>query len=217
MASRAAGVNSAPRALKGIPRRGHKAPILARMTPLRPHARRAALRRRGLQWITPLRSRSQRARARRPGRADRRGRVARSRRRGGGFAQPGAPLDFGKFRHWRPAGDGRGRRLPIVATFDAEASLRSRPMRRVLDPLALMGARPVRVSDGGRLPLALQGARDPMPRLPPTPVFFHPPRKRSHRVRLLRPWTTGQGQLGGWRRFPRPQCSVRANCQNAGT
>src|SRR5438132_8838543 len=74
-----------------------------------------------------------------------------------GFAQPRTPLDFGN--------SGTGCRLvmgavagcPIVATFDGDASLRSRPMRRVLDPLALMGARPVHVSDGGRLPLALAG------------------------------------------------------------
>ena len=52
---------------------------------------------------------------------------------------------------------------PITATFDGDASLRKRPMRRVLDPLDRMGARPVAVSDGGRLPLTLQGARDPMP------------------------------------------------------
>ena len=30
---------------------------------------------------------------------------------------------------------------PITAVFDGDASLRSRPMRRVLDPLELMGAR----------------------------------------------------------------------------
>ena len=33
---------------------------------------------------------------------------------------------------------------PITAVFDGDASLRSRPMRRVLDPLALMGAKVVR-------------------------------------------------------------------------
>jgi 3-phosphoshikimate 1-carboxyvinyltransferase len=88
-----------------------------------------------------------------------------------GFAQPEAPLDFGN--------SGTGCRLvmgavagcPIVATFDGDASLRSRPMRRVLDPLELMGAR---VSDskdgGGRLPLRLTGARDPLPILYKTPV-----------------------------------------------
>jgi 3-phosphoshikimate 1-carboxyvinyltransferase len=36
-------------------------------------------------------------------------------------------------------------------------------MRRILDPLEQMGARVVAAADGGRLPLTLQGARDPLP------------------------------------------------------
>jgi 3-phosphoshikimate 1-carboxyvinyltransferase len=87
-----------------------------------------------------------------------------------GFAQPDAPLDFGN--------SGTGCRLvmgavagcPIVATFDGDASLRGRPMRRVLDPLELMGARVGDAKEGGRLPLSLQGARDPLPILYRTPV-----------------------------------------------
>jgi 3-phosphoshikimate 1-carboxyvinyltransferase len=87
-----------------------------------------------------------------------------------GFAQPDAPLDFGN--------SGTGCRLvmgavagcPIVATFDGDASLRSRPMRRVLDPLELMGARVGEAKEGGRLPLSLAGARDPLPILYRTPV-----------------------------------------------
>jgi 3-phosphoshikimate 1-carboxyvinyltransferase len=58
---------------------------------------------------------------------------------------------------------------PITATFDGDASLRSRPMKRVLDPLERMGARGVSVADGGRLPLTLQGARDPVP------IVYEPP------------------------------------------
>jgi 3-phosphoshikimate 1-carboxyvinyltransferase len=87
-----------------------------------------------------------------------------------GFAQPQAALDFGN--------SGTGCRLvmgavagcPVVATFDGDASLRSRPMRRVLDPLELMGARVTDSKDGGRLPLTLAGARDPLPILYQTPV-----------------------------------------------
>jgi 3-phosphoshikimate 1-carboxyvinyltransferase len=87
-----------------------------------------------------------------------------------GFAQPGAPLDFGN--------SGTGCRLvmgavagcPITAVFDGDASLRSRPMRRVLDPLELMGARVAASGQGGRLPLTLSGARDPLPIVYPTPV-----------------------------------------------
>ena len=87
-----------------------------------------------------------------------------------GFAQPQAPLDFGN--------SGTGCRLvmgavagcPIAAVFDGDASLRSRPMRRVLDPLELMGAKVVAGGEGGRLPLTLQGARDPVPVTYRTPV-----------------------------------------------
>jgi 3-phosphoshikimate 1-carboxyvinyltransferase len=87
-----------------------------------------------------------------------------------GFAQPKAPLDFGN--------SGTGCRLvmgavagcPIVAVFDGDASLRGRPMRRVLDPLELMGARVGASGEGGRLPLTLNGARDPLPILYRTPV-----------------------------------------------
>jgi 3-phosphoshikimate 1-carboxyvinyltransferase len=86
-----------------------------------------------------------------------------------GFAQPPGPLDFGN--------SGTGCRLvigavagcPIVATFDGDASLRSRPQKRVLDPLERMGARVLSVADGGRLPLTLQGARDPIP------IVYEPP------------------------------------------
>jgi 3-phosphoshikimate 1-carboxyvinyltransferase len=86
-----------------------------------------------------------------------------------GFAEPAAPLDFGN--------SGTGCRLvigavagcPITATFDGDASLRTRPMRRFLDPLERMGAHPVSVTDGGRLPLTLQGARDPIP------IVYKPP------------------------------------------
>jgi 3-phosphoshikimate 1-carboxyvinyltransferase len=87
-----------------------------------------------------------------------------------GFAPPQDPLDFGN--------SGTGCRLvmgavagcPITAIFDGDASLRSRPMRRIVDPLALMGARVVASGEGDRLPLTLQGARDPLPILYRTPV-----------------------------------------------
>jgi 3-phosphoshikimate 1-carboxyvinyltransferase len=81
----------------------------------------------------------------------------------GGFAQPRADLDFGN--------SGTGCRLvmgavaacPVTATFDGDASLRKRPMRRVLDPLERMGARTLSSAEGGRLPLTLQGACDAIP------------------------------------------------------
>ena len=88
----------------------------------------------------------------------------------GGFAAPAAALDFGN--------SGTGCRLvigavagcPIAATFDGDASLRKRPMRRVLDPLERMGARTVSATEGGRLPLTLQGALDPIPIAYESPV-----------------------------------------------
>ena len=59
---------------------------------------------------------------------------------------------------------------PVAATFDGDASLRGRPMRRILDPLELMGTRVTSSADGGRLPMTLQGARDPIPVTYRTPV-----------------------------------------------
>lgn len=87
-----------------------------------------------------------------------------------GFAQPEAALDFGNSGTGCRLVMGAAAGCPIVATFDGDASLRSRPMRRVLDPLELMGARVTDSKDGGRLPLTLQGARDPLPILYRTPV-----------------------------------------------
>lgn len=87
-----------------------------------------------------------------------------------GFAAPDAPLDFGN--------SGTGCRLvmgavagcPIAATFDGDASLRKRPMSRIIDPLALMGAHVAYAAGGGRLPITLEGARDPAPIVYRTPV-----------------------------------------------
>src|SRR5215471_17290635 len=88
----------------------------------------------------------------------------------GGFAEPASALNFGN--------SGTGCRLvmgavagcPVTATFDGDASLRSRPMRRILDPLELMGAKAGEAREGGRLPLILHGARDPVPITYRTPV-----------------------------------------------
>jgi 3-phosphoshikimate 1-carboxyvinyltransferase len=87
-----------------------------------------------------------------------------------GFCEPRTALDFGN--------SGTGCRLvmgavagcPVTATFDGDASLRKRPMRRILDPVELMGAQTVSASEGGRLPLTIAGARDPMPIVYRTPV-----------------------------------------------
>jgi 3-phosphoshikimate 1-carboxyvinyltransferase len=80
----------------------------------------------------------------------------------GGFAEPATVVDCGNA--------GTGVRLimgvmatqPITATFTGDASLNSRPMARVTDPLALFGTRAMGRS-GGRLPMTIEGARAPVP------------------------------------------------------
>ncbi len=75
----------------------------------------------------------------------------------GYLTPPQNVLDFGNA--------GTGSRLimgvvgghPIRAVFDGDASLRKRPMRRILDPLAQMGIRVLDQAEGGRLPLTLEG------------------------------------------------------------
>ncbi len=74
----------------------------------------------------------------------------------GGLLQPRGALDMGN--------SGTSTRLlmglvashPITATFVGDASLSARPMARVIEPLALMGA-DITASPGGRLPLMVRG------------------------------------------------------------
>jgi len=88
----------------------------------------------------------------------------------GGFREPAGVLDFGNSATGCRLVMGAVAGCPIAATFDGDASLRKRPMKRILDPVALIGARVVSASEGGRLPVTLQGARDPVPILYRTPV-----------------------------------------------
>ena len=80
----------------------------------------------------------------------------------GGLAEADEVLDMGN------AGTGARLLMGVVAShpftsfFSGDASLRSRPMRRVIEPLARMGAAFVSRS-GGRLPLAVIGAQSPLP------------------------------------------------------
>jgi len=88
----------------------------------------------------------------------------------GGLAAPASALDFGN------AGTGSRLMMGVVAghgvtaTFDGDASLRKRPMMRVLAPLLSMGAEIVSSAEGGRLPLVLKGSADPVPITYETPV-----------------------------------------------
>ena len=87
----------------------------------------------------------------------------------GGFIEPEDVIDCGN--------SGTGVRLimgamatcDIAATFTGDASLRARPMGRITEPLALFGAR-AHGRRGGRLPLTLIGAANPMPVRYATPM-----------------------------------------------
>jgi len=88
----------------------------------------------------------------------------------GGFAQPAGPLDFGNSGTGCRLAIGAVAGAPVTAIFDGDASLRKRPMRRVLDPLERMGARLLQAAEGDRLPLTLQGAANPIPITYESPV-----------------------------------------------
>ena len=87
----------------------------------------------------------------------------------GGFAQPRDPLDFGNSATACRLVMGAAACCPVAATFDGDASLRQRPMQRVIDPLTRMGAHAITSAPGGRLPVTLRGARDPIP------IVYEPP------------------------------------------
>ena len=80
----------------------------------------------------------------------------------GGLAEPSDMLDLGN--------SGTAARLllgilathPFTAFVTGDASLRSRPMGRVIGPLSRFGARFLS-REGGRLPLAITGAASPLP------------------------------------------------------
>ncbi len=80
----------------------------------------------------------------------------------GGLVEPDDVLDMGN--------SGTAARLlcgilashHLFAVMTGDASLRRRPMRRVIDPLSACGARFV-VREGGRLPLAVQGPVEALP------------------------------------------------------
>jgi 3-phosphoshikimate 1-carboxyvinyltransferase len=88
----------------------------------------------------------------------------------GSLLAPRETLDFGN------AGTGSRLTMGVVgghgvtARFDGDASLRKRPMRRILDPLVLMGARVLEQGEGGRCPILLQGTPEPAPIEYRTPV-----------------------------------------------
>lgn len=70
---------------------------------------------------------------------------------------PAAPLDCGNSGTTARLMLGLLSGLPIEASLTGDASLRSRPMRRVSTPLAQMGARFIEEGEPDRLPLRVQG------------------------------------------------------------
>ncbi len=74
----------------------------------------------------------------------------------GGLTEPSRVIDCGNSGTGARLMIGAAAAYPLAAAFTGDDSLRERPMRRVLAPLALMGARYV-ARAGERLPLMLQG------------------------------------------------------------
>ena len=74
----------------------------------------------------------------------------------GGFSEPSDVIDCGNAGTGVRLIMGAAAGFDLSATFTGDASLRGRPMGRVLTPLGLMGARWMGRS-GGRLPLTLKG------------------------------------------------------------
>jgi 3-phosphoshikimate 1-carboxyvinyltransferase len=74
----------------------------------------------------------------------------------GGFSQPEGPIDCGNSGTGVRLIMGAAAGFPIEVTFDGDASLRTRPMKRVLDPLRAMGLAIVNDTDG-KLPLTIRG------------------------------------------------------------
>jgi 3-phosphoshikimate 1-carboxyvinyltransferase len=80
----------------------------------------------------------------------------------GGLREPNRILDLGN------SGTGARLLMGLLATHDltaqltGDASLRRRPMQRVVEPLTAIGAR-VLAADGNRLPLSITGTSEPLP------------------------------------------------------
>jgi 3-phosphoshikimate 1-carboxyvinyltransferase len=76
----------------------------------------------------------------------------------GGFSEPAEVIDCGNAGTGVRLIMGAAAGFDIAATFTGDASLRGRPMNRVLTPLGQMGATWI-CREGGRLPLTLRGGR----------------------------------------------------------
>ena len=75
----------------------------------------------------------------------------------GGFRQPDGVIDCGNAGTGVRLLMGAAAGYPVTATFDGDASLRKRPMKRVAGPLSAMGARFRWRGEADRLPVELTG------------------------------------------------------------
>ncbi|MFP3942932.1 MAG: 3-phosphoshikimate 1-carboxyvinyltransferase, partial [Alphaproteobacteria bacterium] len=80
----------------------------------------------------------------------------------GGWRSPEAVIDFGNSGTGARLVMGAAATTDLSAVFAGDRSLSRRPMDRVIEPLRRMGAR-FETAPGGRLPLRLEGAADPLP------------------------------------------------------
>ncbi|GAA0540357.1 3-phosphoshikimate 1-carboxyvinyltransferase [Rhizomicrobium palustre] len=86
----------------------------------------------------------------------------------GGWRRPEDVLDFGNAGTGSRLMMGAMATTPVSAVFTGDASLRKRPMKRVLEPLTLFGTE-YEAQPGGLMPLTVKGAVQAMP------VTYHVP------------------------------------------
>lgn len=75
--------------------------------------------------------------------------------------EPGAPLDCGNSGTTMRLLAGLLAGQPFASTLTGDDSLRTRPMKRIIEPLALMGAQ-ISSDEAGRAPLRIEGRRSPL-------------------------------------------------------
>lgn len=80
----------------------------------------------------------------------------------GGFGEPDDVIDYGNSGTGVRLVMGAAATTPITVTYTGDSSLRSRPMERITDPIALFGAQSYG-RQGGRLPMMVVGTDNPIP------------------------------------------------------
>lgn len=151
----------------------------------------------------------------------------------GGFRQPDGVIDCGNAGTGVRLLMGAAAGYPITVTFDGDASLRKRPMMRVIEPLQLMGAR----FEGDRLPLVmhgggLKGIHYVMPvasaqvksaillagqNASGGTVVEEPVRTRDHTEKMLRAFDAPSGQFDGIEPYIGPYLALSSGGGFAGT